>query len=69
VSRLSVGIQRDEFGSDIAAERQPDLRGVPGFWQVRGGSFWVALSGDRVLAPARVPDHGGRLEFLQRRIE
>jgi GNAT superfamily N-acetyltransferase len=58
VSRLIVGIQRDEFGIEITAEQQPDLRDIPGFYQVRGGNFWVALSGARVVGTISLLDIG-----------
>lgn len=58
VVELIVGIQRDEFGIDIDAERQPDLRSIPSFYQVGSGNFWVALQQDRVVGTVSVLDIG-----------
>ena len=35
-------IQREEFEIPITAADQPDLRDIPGFYQVGKGDFWVA---------------------------
>jgi GNAT superfamily N-acetyltransferase len=55
---LIVSIQRGEFGIDITAARQPDLHDIPGFYQVRGGGFWVALSDGRVVGTISLLDIG-----------
>jgi N-acetylglutamate synthase-like GNAT family acetyltransferase len=56
---LITGIQRGEFGIDIDAERQPDLRRIPEFYQVGGGNFWVARVRDRVVGTISLKDIGG----------
>ena len=58
VLELIVGIQRGEFGIEITAEEQPDLREIPAFYQVRGGNFWVALAGGRVVGTISLLDIG-----------
>ena len=58
VSRLIVAIQRGEFAIDITAEQQPDLADIPGFYQVRGGGFWVALDAERVVGTIGLLDIG-----------
>lgn len=63
---LVVGIQREEFGLDIDAERQPDLRDVPGTYQVGAGNFWVALVAERVVGTASLLDIGGRQAALRK---
>ena len=55
---LIVGIQRDEFGVEIAAEDQPDLREIPSFYQRGAGNFWVALGGDEIVGTASLLDIG-----------
>ena len=65
VSRLIVGIQRDEFGIDISAEQQPDLQDIPGFYQERGG-FWVALAAGRVVGTISLLDIGDRQAALRK---
>src|SRR5215471_9038264 len=55
---LIVSIQRGEFGIDITAAQQPDLHDIPGFYQVRSGGFWVALSDGRVVGTISLLDIG-----------
>jgi GNAT superfamily N-acetyltransferase len=67
VSDLIVGIQREEFSIDITAEQQPDLHDIPGFYQVRRGNFWVAISDDRVVGTISlldIGDHQGALRKM-----
>lgn len=66
VSRLIVGIQRDEFGIDITAEQQPDLGDIPGFYQVRSGNFWVALADGRVVGTISLLDIGNQQGALRK---
>jgi N-acetylglutamate synthase-like GNAT family acetyltransferase len=49
VLELILKIQREEFGIQISADQQPDLREIPSFYQVDHGNFWVALSADDQL--------------------
>jgi len=58
VIELIVGIQRGEFSIDIDAERQPDLRSIPSFYQVEAGNFWVALEAGRVVGTISLLDIG-----------
>jgi N-acetylglutamate synthase-like GNAT family acetyltransferase len=60
VVELIVGIQRGEFGIDITAEQQPDLRRIPSYYQRGDGNFWVALSGGRVVGTTALLDIGSR---------
>lgn len=55
---LIVGIQRDEFAIDIDAERQPDLRAIPSYYQVDSGNFWVAREGEKVIGTISLLDIG-----------
>ena len=43
VKDLIVPIQQNEFGISISYDDQPDLKDIPGFYQVGSGGFWVAL--------------------------
>lgn len=63
---LIVGIQRDEFGLPISAEQQPDLRRIPGFYQVRSGNFWVALRGADVVGTIALLDIGASQGALRK---
>jgi N-acetylglutamate synthase-like GNAT family acetyltransferase len=42
VTRLILGIQRDELGFASRADDQPDLTHIPDFYQSGAGGFWVA---------------------------
>ncbi|MBA3831700.1 MAG: GNAT family N-acetyltransferase [Chthoniobacterales bacterium] len=55
---LIVSIQRDEFGFDITAEDQPDLRSIPSFYQNGLGGFWVAKSNGTVVGTIGLKDIG-----------
>lgn len=66
VVRLIVSIQRDEFGIEITAEQQPDLRDIPGFYQVRCGNFWVARAAERVVGTISLLDIGNRQGALRK---
>jgi len=41
-SSRTLSIQRDEFGVEVTAEDQPDLREVRAVYQSGTGGFWVA---------------------------
>jgi GNAT superfamily N-acetyltransferase len=58
VARLVVGIQQDEFAIDITADQQPDLRDIPGFYQVGAGNFWVAIADGRLVGTISLLDIG-----------
>ena len=55
---LVLPIQQFEFGIPITLEDQPDLCDIPGFYQIRSGNFWVALSGARVVGTISLLDIG-----------
>lgn len=65
---LIVSIQREEFGIDIDAERQPDLRSIPSFYQTGAGSFWVATIRDRVVGTIALLDIGERQGALRKMV-
>lgn len=71
VVALIVGVQRGEFGIDISAEDQPDLRQIDAFYRTGGGNFWVARVEDRVVGTIALLDIGNgqaalRKMFVQR---
>lgn len=55
---LIVGIQRGEFGIEISAEQQPDLREIPSYYQRGSGNFWVARVQSRVVGTISLLDIG-----------
>ena len=55
---LIVGIQHGEFGVDITAEDQPDLKIIEKFYQKDKGNFWIALNGEEVVGTISLVDIG-----------
>lgn len=66
VVELIVDIQRGEYGIDIDAERQPDLRRIPDVYQTGAGNFWLAVAGDRVVGTAALLDIGAAQAALRK---
>jgi GNAT superfamily N-acetyltransferase len=66
VVALILEIQRSEFGMSITAAQQPDLMQIPGFYQVRNGNFWVALSGTHVVGTISLLDIGAGQAALRK---
>ena len=63
---LIVPIQREEFGIDITAADQPDLRAIPTFYQQGAGNFWLALDGDQVVGTIALLDIGNGQAALRK---
>lgn len=53
-----LAIQRDEFGFDISADDQPDLREIPTFYQQGAGDFWLARVDGTVVGTIGLKDIG-----------
>lgn len=66
VIALILGIQNQEFGIEITADQQPDLRDVEHFYQQGHGGFWVARSGDAVVGCIALKDIGDRQAALRK---
>jgi N-acetylglutamate synthase-like GNAT family acetyltransferase len=58
VSDQILPIQREEFGIEITAEDQPDLRTIPEVYQQGAGNFWLAVEDGRVLGTIALIDIG-----------
>ena len=63
---LILEIQRDEFGMEISAQQQPDLRQIPTIYQVHSGNFWVALFGANVVGTISLLDIGSSQGALRK---
>ena len=61
-----LSIQRDEFGVPITLDEQPDLLDIPGFYQLGGGNFWVALAVGEVVATIALRDIGDHQGALRK---
>lgn len=55
---LILPIQREEFGSSITLDDQPDLLNIPTVYQQGNGNFWVALDADQVIGTIAAIDIG-----------
>ena len=56
VASLIVGIQNKEFGVDITADDQPDLKNIEQYYQNNKGNFWIALQDEQVLGTIALVD-------------
>jgi len=63
---LIVGIQSGEFGVDITAEDQPDLKDIPNYYQTECGNFWIALDGTQVVGTISLLDIGNKQVALRK---
>lgn len=55
---LIVGIQSGEFGVEISADDQPDLKNIENFYQKGKGNFWIALADQELLGTISLVDIG-----------
>ncbi len=55
---LITTIQIAEFDVATSAEKQPDLRAIPDFYQQGLGNFWLAFEGDELVGTIAVKDVG-----------
>jgi N-acetylglutamate synthase-like GNAT family acetyltransferase len=58
IVELITTIQIAEFGVATSAEKQPDLRAIPGFYQHGAGNFWLAFEGDELIGTIALKDVG-----------
>ncbi|MDD3313536.1 GNAT family N-acetyltransferase [Pseudodesulfovibrio sp.] len=58
IVELITTIQIREFGVATSADKQPDLRGIPAFYQHGAGDFWLAFEGDELVGTIALLDVG-----------
>ena len=58
VGDLILKIQKDEFGIPITLDKQPDLKEIPGFYQINGGNFWIAKTDTKIIGTIALLDIG-----------
>lgn len=63
---LITSIQIEEFGVATSAEKQPDLRDIPGFYQPGAGNFWLAYEGDALAGTIAMKDVGDNVCALRK---
>ncbi|MBY5549552.1 GNAT family N-acetyltransferase [Rhizobium leguminosarum] len=66
VLSVVLPIQREEFGIDITADEQPDLRVIPDFYQSGKGQFWVALKDGVIVGTVGLKDIGNNQAALRK---
>lgn len=63
---LITTIQIEEFGVATSAEKQPDLKDIPGFYQAGNGNFWLASSNGELAGTIALKDVGGNVGALRK---
>lgn len=63
---LITTIQIEEFGVNTSAEKQPDLRDIPNYYQQGGGNFWLAYADDVLAGTIAVKDVGSGICALRK---
>jgi N-acetylglutamate synthase-like GNAT family acetyltransferase len=58
IIQLILPIQREEFGSAITLDDQPDLLNIPAVYQQGHGNFWIALDTNQVIGTIAAIDIG-----------
>ena len=66
VADLILSIQVAEFGIPITLELQPDLKGIPKFYQTNNGNFWIAKIEDRIIGTISLLDIGNHQGALRK---
>ncbi|MGO7424223.1 GNAT family N-acetyltransferase, partial [Rhizobium ruizarguesonis] len=66
VLSVILPIQREEFGIDITADAQPDLRVIPDFYQSGKGQFWVAVKDGAIVGTVGLKDIGKNQAALRK---
>lgn len=66
VLSVILPIQREEFGIDITADAQPDLRVIPDFYQSGKGQFWVAVWDGAIVGTLGLKDIGNNQAALRK---
>lgn len=64
---LILPIQQTEFGIEISLTDQPDLLSIKEEYIDRGGNFWLALDGERVIgtiALVKLENHNGAIKKM-----
>jgi N-acetylglutamate synthase-like GNAT family acetyltransferase len=63
---LITTIQIKEFGVATSAEKQPDLRDIPEFYQQENGNFWLAFEGDELVGTIALKGVGNGIFALRK---
>ncbi|OWV64712.1 GNAT family acetyltransferase [Rhizobium sp. R339] len=66
VLSVILPIQREEFGINITADAQPDLRVIPDYYQSGKGQFWVAVKDGAIVGTIGLKDIGNGQAALRK---
>ncbi|MFS8145411.1 GNAT family N-acetyltransferase [Rhizobium sp. BR 249] len=66
VLSVILPIQREEFGINITADAQPDLRVIPDYYQSGKGQFWVAVWNGAIVGTLGLKDIGNNQAALRK---
>ena len=66
VLSVILPIQREEFGINITADAQPDLRVIPDYYQSGKGQFWVAVQDGAIVGTLGLKDIGNGQAALRK---
>jgi hypothetical protein len=66
VGELISRIQREEFGVPISLDAQPDLNGVPSYYQTAGGNFRIARANEELVGTIAQKDIGNSQAALRK---
>ncbi|OWV71819.1 GNAT family acetyltransferase [Rhizobium sp. R634] len=66
VLSVILPIQREEFGINITADAQPDLRVIPDYYQSGKGQFWVAVKDGAIVGTLGLKDIGHNQAALRK---
>ena len=66
VTDLILNIQNAEFSIPINLEMQPDLNGIPGFYQTKSGNFWIAKIDDKIIGTIALLVIGNHMGALRK---
>ncbi len=66
VVSVILPIQQTEFDIPITLDAQPDLKDIPGFYQLGDGNFWVALDAGTVVGTLALLDIGNHQVALRK---
>lgn len=66
VVSVILPIQQTEFDIPITLDAQPDLKDIPGFYQLGDGNFWVALEAGKVIGTLALLDIGNHQAALRK---
>lgn len=66
IIELITTIQIEEFGVATSAEKQPDLRDIPGYYQYGVGNFWLAFVDGELAGTIAIKDVGSGICALRK---